>query len=161
VNTIGNRGSRSFGGEGRRSRNGDDHRHLTAYQLCRQRRQSIILAFGKAVFDRNIAPLDVTGFGQGLPEYRQHARGWRRRPCAKIANHRHRRLLGARASHLDGEQQTGATGQCHKFTPLHVEHGDFLPCALSAPTTDRALGLPHAQPTAGRPASPWGRPELF
>src|SRR6266536_2949609 len=37
--------------------------------------------------------------------------------------------------------------------------GNFLPCALSAPPTDRALGLPHAQPTAGRPASPWDRHE--
>jgi hypothetical protein len=88
--------SRSFGGEGRRSRDGDDHRHLTAYQLSCQRRQSIILAFGKAVFDRNIAPLDVTGFGQALAQYRHYARAWRRKTCAKIADHRHRRLLRAR-----------------------------------------------------------------
>jgi hypothetical protein len=54
--------------EGRRRRDGDDHRYLTAYQLCRQRRQSIILAFGKAVFDRHITPLDVTGFGQALAD---------------------------------------------------------------------------------------------
>jgi hypothetical protein len=25
----------------------------------------------------------------------------------------------------------------------------------------RALGLPHLQPAAGRPASPWGKPEMF
>jgi hypothetical protein len=39
--------------------------------------------------------------------------------------------------------------------------GDFLPYALSALTTDRAVGFPHVRPAAGRPASPWGRPELF
>jgi len=25
----------------------------------------------------------------------------------------------------------------------------------------RALSLPHLQPAAGRPASPWGKPEMF
>jgi len=47
----------------RRSRDGDDHRHLTAYQLRCQRRQPVVFAFGKAVFDRNVAPLDETGVG--------------------------------------------------------------------------------------------------
>jgi hypothetical protein len=58
-----NRSRGRFGGKRRRSRDGDNHRHLTAYQLGGQRRQPIVFAFGKAVFDRNVATLDVTGVG--------------------------------------------------------------------------------------------------
>jgi len=39
--------------------------------------------------------------------------------------------------------------------------GDFLPYALSALPTDHAVGFPHVHPAAGRPTSPWDRPESF
>jgi len=45
-----------------------DHRHLTAYQIGGQRRQSIILILPPAVFDRQILALDETGFTQTLAE---------------------------------------------------------------------------------------------
>jgi transposase len=38
--------------------------------------------------------------------------------------------------------------------------GDFLPYALRRRLA-RALSLPHIQLAAGRPASPWGKPEMF
>ena len=67
------------------------------------------------------------------------------------------RLLPPRALHLGREQQTAAPDEDNEFAPLDVEHGDFLPCALSAPPTDPALGLPHAQPTAGRAGKSLGQ----
>jgi hypothetical protein len=39
--------------------------------------------------------------------------------------------------------------------------GDFLPYALSARRPTRAVGFPAPQPATERPASPWGKPELF
>jgi len=35
--------------------------------------------------------------------------------------------------------------------------GDFLPYALMA----RPLSLPHPSLPQGKPASPWGKPEMF
>src|SRR5262249_15708292 len=52
----------------------DDHRHLTAHQLRRHLRQSIILTLGPQVCDRHIPPLLVAGFGQTLAEYRYPCR---------------------------------------------------------------------------------------
>src|SRR5262249_6996047 len=77
-------------------RDGDDYRPLTAYQLRCQRRQPVVFAFGKAVFDCNVAPLDETGVGQDLAQCRQRARSRRRRTCAEIADHRHRARLRPR-----------------------------------------------------------------
>ena len=36
-----------------------------------------------------------------------------------------------------------------------------LPTMRYQPANRRAFGLAHVQPAAGRPASPWGKPELF
>jgi hypothetical protein len=38
----------------------------------------------------------------------------------------------SRALHLGREQQTAPTDQGNELTPLWVEHGDFLPSAISA-----------------------------
>ena len=44
----------------------DNHGHLTTYQICRQRRQSIVLTFRPAKFDRDISTLDIAGFARDL-----------------------------------------------------------------------------------------------
>src|SRR5262249_47100420 len=72
----------------------DDHRHLTAHQLRRHLRQSIILTLGPQVCDRHIPPLHVAGFGQTLAEYRYPCCARPRRTRIEIANHG--RLLRAR-----------------------------------------------------------------
>ena len=46
----------------------DDHGHLTADQIGRQCRQSIILTLRPAIFDRHILALDIAGFAQALAE---------------------------------------------------------------------------------------------
>jgi hypothetical protein len=42
----------------------EDHGHLTANQIGRQGRQSIVLVLGPAVFDRHVPALNITGFIQ-------------------------------------------------------------------------------------------------
>ena len=75
----------------------NDHRDPTANQFGRDRRQSIILAFRPAVFDRHVLALDITGFFQTLRNARRRSRDRPRRYPAEESNHRHRRLLRARA----------------------------------------------------------------
>ena len=47
-------------------------RHLAANQIGRQRRQAIILTLRPAVFDADIAVLDIAGVVQALAERRQN-----------------------------------------------------------------------------------------
>ena len=62
----------------------------------RQRRQSIHLIFGPAVFDRDVLALDMAGFFEALAKCAQ-AVGERVGRCAvEKPDHRHRRLLRAR-----------------------------------------------------------------
>ena len=51
-----------------------DHSHLAAHQLRGHRRQTIVSTFGPAIFDRDIASLDVAGPGQTLAEHRHEVR---------------------------------------------------------------------------------------
>ena len=47
---------------------GDDHCHLLANQVGRQRRQSVVLAVRPAIFDRQVSTLDKPGFNQAPTE---------------------------------------------------------------------------------------------
>jgi hypothetical protein len=69
----------------------------------------------------------------------------------------HRRLLRARRVRPSCRS---TAEQSNELTPLNVEHGDFLPDAPSAADWP-VLSLLHLQPAAGRPSSPWGKPEMF
>ena len=58
----------------------DDHGHLTANQIGRQRRQPIVLTFRPAVFDRDVLALDEAGFAfKALAETRHEPRPARAR----------------------------------------------------------------------------------
>ena len=56
----------------------DDHGHLAADQIGRQRRQSIVLTLRPAVFDRHVLALDIAGFVQALAERARRMRDRRR-----------------------------------------------------------------------------------
>jgi hypothetical protein len=59
-----------------------------------------------------------------------------------------------------GDRRT--TEERDELAPLHIEHGGLPPlCAISA--TDRPVlsVFRHHQPAIGRPANPWGKPEIF
>jgi len=75
----------------------DDYGHLLADQISHQSRQPIRVIFRRAVFDRNILPLDETCFLQALAERGHEARRVGKRRTAQEANHRHRGLLRARS----------------------------------------------------------------
>src|SRR5437764_12365219 len=130
--------------------------HRAANELGGDRHEPVRCPLAVAVFIGNVLAFDVSELAQGLPEGLPHRR------VVKDADARDfRRLLRPRASHLGREQQAAAPDQGNELTPRRVEHGDFLPDALSALPTGPCLVFSHSQPTAGRPASPWGRPELF
>src|SRR5262249_48948797 len=82
-----------------------------------------------------------------LRERSRIARGGICRPAVEKSDHRHRRLLPPRALHLDSEQQAAAPDQGNELTPFEVEHGHFLPDALSESPTGpcpvfRSFSLP-------------------
>src|SRR5262249_39503353 len=113
------------------------------------------------IFDRDVLTIHVTGLVQATAESRHLWSERLRRLPIQEPDHRHRRMLPARALHLGREQQAAATEQCDELTPLHVRHGAFLPYALSAPPTGPRAQSSAPQPAAGRPSSPWARPEMF
>src|SRR5262249_62187435 len=55
-----------FGCDCRRERRGRNHCNVTPDEISRQGWQSIVVAIGPTVFDRNILPLEVTRFAQAL-----------------------------------------------------------------------------------------------
>ena len=74
-----NRRGRGLGRKRRADRTGcDDHGHLAAHQLGRQRRQPIVLTFRPAEFDRDVLALDVAGFLSGPRGTRPRTRRVRR-----------------------------------------------------------------------------------
>ena len=63
----GNRAGCSLGGHRRLAVCGN-HGDLTANQIGRQCRQTIVVTLGPAVFDRHVPTLDIAGFCQALPK---------------------------------------------------------------------------------------------
>ena len=59
----------------------DDHGHLTANEVGRQPRQSIVLSVRPAVFDRDVLALDITGLFQAPTESAPRWLRSRRAPC--------------------------------------------------------------------------------
>ena len=93
----GDRRGRRLGRERRRGTSGrGDHGDLPANQIGRQRRQSIQLILGPAVFDRHVLALDIAGVLQALAKSAQTVRERVRRCGVEEPDHRHRRLLRAR-----------------------------------------------------------------
>jgi hypothetical protein len=74
---------------------GDDQGDLAVHQFRGEAWQSIVLAFGPAIFDRQILAVDVSGFLQALPGRIYQIDLVIRRSAAEKSNHRHR-LLRAR-----------------------------------------------------------------
>src|SRR6516164_2599668 len=110
----------------------------------------IILAERPPVFDCHILALEEAAIGQTLAKPGQKMRGVSRRPATEIPNHRHRLLLRPRRE----RPRSRAAEQRDEIAAPHAEH------RASSPGVGHRY-LPHAQPGAEGPASPWGRPELF
>src|SRR4029453_3849495 len=74
-------------------------------------------------------------------------------------NHALLRVMAVlRDVHMCGRAARASANSCKapaddEVAPAHAEPGVFSPVT--------PLGLPHAQPAARQPASPWARPESF
>jgi hypothetical protein len=89
---------------------------LTVDKFSCQRRQSIILTLGPAVFDRHIPALDEAGFAQTLAERGHHRGVSARRFAVEPSDHRHRRLLRLRRKRPRGRR---AAEQRYELAPFH------------------------------------------
>ena len=79
-NTIGMVAVAGFGGKWRRrALDRNDHGHPAANQVGRQCWQSVEATLRPAVFDRDVAALDIAGFVEASPDARQV--GWLHGPC--------------------------------------------------------------------------------
>ena len=70
--------------------------HFAGHQIACQHWQPSVLVIGEPVFDRDVAPFDVTRFGQTSAECLREVRPVVACERAQEPDHRHRRLLRAR-----------------------------------------------------------------
>jgi hypothetical protein len=91
-----NRRGCRFGRHRRRRATRDNHGHLTANQIGRQCRQSVVLVVRPEVFGRHVPALDIAGFGKALVERAHTGHNQIRRSGVEEPDHRQRRLLRAR-----------------------------------------------------------------
>src|SRR6516165_1517307 len=131
---------------------------LRPQQIADQRgyRFDIIPIMAKLVGD--VAPFDITEVAHPAREFfAEWIVAWGSRPDVPDTR-RLARLLRTRHGRPRGRS---TAEQGYELTPLHVEHRGLSPlCAIGAPT-DPSGRFPAPQPARGRPANPWGRPELF
>jgi hypothetical protein len=158
----------------------EDHRHLTAHKVGRQRRQPIKLILRPALFNRNVPSLDMAGFAQAPAERGHHRRVGHRCCAMKGPDHRHRRLLCVRRD----RKCRRAAQQCDERTPFHsitstarssieAVNGRRLiraPGSFPSGAHERLAGglveaysrmIRLASGTAERRAGPWDKPEIF
>ena len=92
-----------------------NHGHLTANQISRQCRQSIVLAVRPAVLYRHVSVLEIAGVLQALAEPTHNIVGSIRRSGAEEPDDRHRRLLRARRE----RPRNRTTKQRDELAPNH------------------------------------------
>jgi hypothetical protein len=100
----GNRPRCTLGRERRhRAARRGDHGHPTADQIGREYRQSVILTFCPAIFDRHVLADDVTALAQTPTERGQEVLAPPGRSTVEPSDYRHRRLLRARRERPRGD----------------------------------------------------------
>src|SRR5262245_31268269 len=114
----GNSSGRRLSNKGRRRSGGDEHCHLTAHQVSRQRRQSIIVAVRPAIFDCDIAALDVAAFTQAFAEGSNKGRVASGKTTAEKPDYRCRRLPLRMRSHWPGDK--GAADPSYEVASSHA-----------------------------------------
>src|SRR5262249_44807335 len=83
-------------GESRRGTAGrNDQRDLSANQIGRQRRESVVLILRETVFNDDVLALDIARFFQALAKRRQNVCILAGPPAVEKSDHWHRRLLRA------------------------------------------------------------------
>ncbi len=116
-----------FGRECRRRAGRCDNGHLSADQIGRHTRQSIVSALGPPVFDLDVMVFDVPSLTQALPECS-------RRCCLRLGRatvhepeYRHRRLLRARCERPRGRRAElhDELAPLHRHDPNSNDHSDY------------------------------------
>src|SRR5262249_34905799 len=94
---------------------GDDG-NLPARQFDRQRRQSIYLVIGPAIFERYVLTVDIATLFQALAEPTQKTLSRARRSGVEYPDYRHCQLLRTRG---ERPRCRRAAEQCDELAPLH------------------------------------------
>ena len=154
-----------------RAARSDDHVHLTADQLGRQRRQSITSAIRPAEFDGDVLALDKAGFMQAPAKGGDIGREPVGRLAVEEAYDRHRPLLRACGEGPD-RWRGRAAEKCDELPPSHsitssarsrIDCGMMMPSALAvwvANITKRGrLALKSQSLHESVRLVPWPRPE--
>jgi hypothetical protein len=114
---------RERGGTGRC----DDHSDPSARQVGGQRRQSIELILGPAVFDRDVLAFDIACFLEALAKPPHEVRDSISRSGIEKPNHRHRRLLRARRQRPKQRRRRGGAEERDEIPPFHLAQYHRLP----------------------------------
>ena len=104
--------------ERRRSGGRNNHVHLTANQIGRQRRKAVILLVGPDVLDFHIAAFDKFRLAETFQERRDHGCIIARRRTAEQTDHRNRLLRSCSKRPCDYR----STKRCDEIAPPHVRY---------------------------------------
>src|SRR5262249_601663 len=121
--------------------------------------QAIVLPLRPAELDRHVLSIDVASFAQALAKRARYANEVGepplRNPITGIAGCRpHARFT------LTASSRQPAPTRAMNRRRFMSSMGTSTRCAIS-PADWPVPSLPQFQPAGGRPASPWGRAELF
>jgi hypothetical protein len=105
-----------------------NHGHMTMNQVSRHRRQPVMLVLRPAIFDCDVAAIDVTGLAQPFEKGRQLWRVVLGRSDVETPDHRHRRLLRTRRKRPCCRS---TAEKCDELAPLHVSPVRTTPCAMA------------------------------
>src|SRR5262249_1532506 len=94
----------------------DDYVDAALHQIGRQRRQPIVLAFGRAIRDRDVLPLEVSGLLESLVKRRNQVGRAFDRCAPEEPYHLHRRLLRPCRERPGGRR---ATEQCDDLAAVY------------------------------------------
>jgi hypothetical protein len=111
-----NRSGRRLCGQRRRSIR-DDHGHLSANQIGRQHRESVVLILRETVFNDDVLALDIARFFQALAKRRQDVCILAGPPAVKKSDRGHRRLLRA---HSKRPRRRAAAKQDDEIAPSYT-----------------------------------------
>src|SRR5262249_31031122 len=136
-----------FGGKWRRrALDCNDHSHPAANQVTGQCWQSVEATLGPAIFDRDVAALDIASFVETSPDGVKSA-GFTVR-AAEQPDHRHRRLLSARRERPCDR----AAEQRDELAPLYPNHVIPRACAVWVRLKRTLAALAHFARCLGRAA---------
>src|ERR1700756_1918353 len=112
-----NRRGRLFRCKSRGNAGCDNSRYRTVSQIGRKSRKPTVLGLCPAIFNFHVLAFDIAEFAETDSKCRQERRIGPGKPTAQKPDHRHRRLLRARAERPRSHR--GAAEQSYELPSLH------------------------------------------